>query len=282
MKTLILVAGLMFAFGSSVVSADPGNADEKQDAGAKKVKLSAAEEYAGELSKLLAGYQKQLAAKITAEQQAYTDAAKLYDDAFRENVFASLSLDRTADAQHAQRALEANNLTPDKLLDDVFAYAQRDFDQTRTLYQLGVDSYRSYLANLNDLQIDSQKVGALIKMLDDLAKKPNWKGQLSELKTYGENFNKQYHFSQCSLADSLLSIQTGKKTALDKQVQTITGQIAAAAAGADVSSLQAQKSALEQEVKNAQAEITRLQTQRDNSGGYTPGASGVAGTCEVK
>jgi len=246
----------------------------------EKPKGSAAEQYAGELSKLLSDYQKQIANKMTAEQKAYEAAAKLYDDAFRENVFASLSLDRTADSQQAQRALQAHTLTTDKLIEDVYQYAQRDFDQTRTVYQMGLDSYKTYLSNLNSLQADSQKIAALVKTLNDLAKPASFKERLTEIQAYGESFSKQLHFSDCSMASSLLAINATKKAAVDARIQTLTTQMTAP--GADVAALQTTKDALTQESAGLKLQIDALTAQRTNSGGFTPAAAGVAAKCEVK
>lgn len=245
-----------------------------------KPKGSDAEQYAGELSKLLSEYQKQLSNKITAEQRAYEEAARLYDDAFRENVFASLSLDRTADAQQAQRALQARTLTSDKMMEDIYAYAQRDFDQTRAVYQMGIDSYKTYLSNLNSLQADSQKIGSLVKSLNDLAKPTSLKDRLKEVQAYQDSFNKQMHFSECSMADSLLTINTEKKTVVDAKIQSLTTQIAAG--GADVAALQAAKSVLDQEGTSLKAQIAALTARRTNSGGFTPGTGAATGKCEVK
>jgi len=245
----------------------------------EKPKGSAAEQYAGELSKLLSEYQKQISNKVAAEQKGYAAAAKLYDDAFREDVFASLSLDRTADSQHAQRALQTGALSADRLMDDVFSYAQRDFDQTRAVYLMGLDSYKTYLSNLNSLQADSQKISALVKTLNDLATPASLKDRLRDIQAYRETFNKQLHFSDCSMADSLLMINSKKKAAVDARIQALTTQIASGTG--DVAALQTAKNAAGLESAALKAKIDELGGQRANSGGFTAGTGG-AGKCEVK
>lgn len=261
MKTSLIVYGLLVPVAICAAQEKP--------------KGSAAEQYAGELSRLLSEYQKQISNKITAEQKAYEAAAKLYDDAFRENVFASLSQDRTADAQQAQRALQAGNLTADKMMEDVYAYAQRDFDQTRGVYQMGLDSYKTYLSNLNSLQADSQKIGGLAKTLNDLAKPASLRDRLKEIQAYQESFNTQMHFSECSMADSLVTINTKKKSALEAKILALTARIDGG--GNDEMALKA-KSALTQDSANVNAQIDVLTAQRANSGGFTPSS----GKCEVK
>ena len=253
-----------------------------QDSGHRMPKTSDAQKYAGELSKLLVEYQTQLAKKITAEEQAYRTAAKLYDDAFRENVFASLSLDRTADALHAERALRSHALSPDGLIDDVAAYAERDFSATRSLYAMGIDSYKSYLANLNALEIDSNKVTNLISLLNDLATPTNLRTRLTEVTAYQESFNQQLHFSDCSMADSLIEIQNARGAALDKQIQAISTRINNPGPEVDVAALGVQKGELEAAAQEVKDEIGRLTLQRNNSGGFTPAGDGTDGACEVK
>jgi hypothetical protein len=78
MKKRLITLGLLAA-----AAICPAPAQDKQQPPAKP-KGSRAEQYAAELGKLLAEYQKQLGNKIDAEQKAYEAAAKLYDDAFRD------------------------------------------------------------------------------------------------------------------------------------------------------------------------------------------------------
>jgi hypothetical protein len=166
------------------------------------------------------------------------------------------------------------------MVEDVYAYAQRDFDQTRAVYQMGLDSYKTYLSNLKSLQADSQKIGALVQTLNDLAKPASLKDRLMEIQAYQDSFNKQMHFSECSMADSLLTIYTKKKTALDARIQMLTTRIAGG--GVDVPALQAAKRMLDQESVALTAQIAALTARRTNSGGFTPGTAGAADKCEVK
>jgi hypothetical protein len=248
---------------------------------APKIKGSDAQKYAAQLSNLLVQYQTQLSIKIAAEQQAYVSAAKLYDDAYRENVFASLSLDRTADSLAAEQALKSQEKTPDQFMDDIAAYTQRDFDQTKTLYSRGIDSYKTYLSNLKILEVDSDKVTALISILDDLATPASLKSRLTDIQNYQQSFIQQLHFSDCSMADSLLGIDTTKAASLDAQIAGLQSQIASAAAGVDTQSLQTQLSNLQQNRQDLQTEINTLMTKRANSGGLTQNADGTF-SCVVK
>ena len=274
MKTILLVLAISSVFTSGALSQAPA---DSQSAGTKRSKP---EQYAGELGKVLTAYQMQIAIKIAAEQKAYVAALRLYDDAFRNNVLDSLTLDRTEGAQMAQLSLRANTLTIDQLVQDVRQYAQHDFDQTRSVYQLGIDSYTSYLSNLNSLAADAQVINVLAKELDDLARPVSLVQRLKDLQAYQKSFNSQLHFSDCSMANSLAAINTQKKASIDALVTKIKTKMQEP--GTDVANLQRQKKALEDQSASLQAEIVRLQTQRTDSGGFTPGANSAADKCEVK
>jgi hypothetical protein len=251
MKTLLIAFVLPLALAS---------------AAAKQPKQSDPEKYAAALALLLTDYQKQVSDKIAAEEAAYLAAAKFYDAAFRINVTDSLTEDRTSDSLQDLAALNNGRLTPSQLISNVNAYAQNDFDKTRSLYQMNIDSYQSYLSNLNSLEVDSQQIGVLLKALNDLAAPATLATRLKEVQAYQKSFAQQLHLSNCSIADSLVTIKTGQKTSLDAQIAKLPSN------SPNLSALQSQSSAL-------QTQITSLQTQRTNSGGYTPGASGVPGTC---
>ncbi|MDQ6706911.1 MAG: hypothetical protein M3Z85_13165 [Acidobacteriota bacterium] len=251
-------------------------------AATKRHKGSAAEQYAAALADLLKSYQNQLGLKMQAERQAYIAASKLYEDAFRADIFDSLRIDRTIDSQMDQRALETGNLSPGKFMEHLSQYTQHDFDQTRTAYQLSVDSYTTHISNLDGMQAASQQVTALIDILNDLATKPKLSDRLARIESYSGDFVKQSQFSDCSLSDSLLSIATSRKSTLDNRLDAVKKQIADVKDDSELKALAAQQNALKDEQAAAQAEVTRLTAKRTSSGVYSPGADGVAGRCEIK
>ncbi|MDQ6664305.1 MAG: hypothetical protein M3Z23_07915 [Acidobacteriota bacterium] len=280
--TLTLTFALLLAQQSTTGGEGAAQAQEGKPAKNKGRKGSAAEQYAAALATLLKSYKNQLSVKIQAEQQAYIAAAKLYDDAFRADIFDSLRIDRTVDSQTDQLALETGGITPEKFLENLKQYTQHDFDQTRTAFQLSVDSYTTYLSNLDGIQADSQKVTVLIDILNDLATKPKWGERLAEIKGYSEDFVKQSHFSDCSLSDSLLSIASSRKSTLDNRLEAVKKQIGNTTGDAELKTLAAQQEALKGEQGAAQSEAARLTARRTNSGSYTAGANGANGKCEVK
>lgn len=131
-----------------------------------------AREYAGKLVPVLDGYQQQLADKIKAEKQSYERLAAAYVDARKDDILIRLASQRTNRALDATDTFFGERKVPNRseligLLQD---YAKNDFDMTRSLFQEGMDSRSLYLADLESLEIELQKIKLLKQTLTQLSK----------------------------------------------------------------------------------------------------------------
>lgn len=131
-----------------------------------------ARDYAGKLVPVLDGYQEQLTLKIKEEKKSYERLANTYVDARKDDVLIRLLSQRTNRAMDAGDAVVADGKAPNRsdLMKVLQDYAKEDFGMTRSLFQEGMNSRSRYLADIEDLEIELQKIKLLKEALMQLAK----------------------------------------------------------------------------------------------------------------
>jgi hypothetical protein len=176
---------------------------------------SDAQKMAEVLTSILKDYCAQVDKKIAAEKEAYEAAAKLYASAEDQRVFLGLTTDRLFNAKSRAAWLADGTLSINKLLfDELPAYSKRDFDNTRQVFDNRFDSYKTYLANLQDLTIERTKADALLKALKDLSTKTSLSDLIANLKNYGDTTSKQLQYSDCALSVARFSVYQGQQKRL--------------------------------------------------------------------
>jgi hypothetical protein len=131
-----------------------------------------ARDYARKLIPVLDGYQQQLTAKIKEEKKSYERLADAYVGARKDDIMIRLASQRVNRSMDAADTLVADGEVPTRselvaLLQD---YAKTDFDMTRSLLQEGMDSRSRYLADVENIELELQKVKLLKEALTQLAK----------------------------------------------------------------------------------------------------------------
>ena len=131
-----------------------------------------AREYASKLIPVLDGYQQQLTAKVKEEKKSYERLADAYVGARKDDIMIRLASQRVNRSMDAADTLVADGKAPTRselvtLLQD---YAKTDFDMTRSLLQEGMDSRSRYLADVENIELELQKVKLLKEALTQLAK----------------------------------------------------------------------------------------------------------------
>ncbi len=131
-----------------------------------------AREYASKLIPVLDGYQQQLTAKVKEEKKSYERLADAYVGARKDDIMIRLASQRVNRSMDAADTLVADGKAPTRaelvaLLQD---YAKTDFDMTRSLLQEGMDSRSRYLADVESIELELQKVKLLKEALTQLAK----------------------------------------------------------------------------------------------------------------
>jgi DNA repair exonuclease SbcCD ATPase subunit len=131
-----------------------------------------AREYAARLIPVLDSYQEQLSQKIKAEQESYTELAKAFEEARKEDVTTRLMAERNRRSEELGEKISGAKEPP--ALSQIFAslqdYAKSDFETTQSLLEESLDARSKYLADLESLEVELQKVKLLKEALKELAK----------------------------------------------------------------------------------------------------------------
>jgi outer membrane murein-binding lipoprotein Lpp len=131
-----------------------------------------AREYAARLIPVLNSYQEQLSQKIKAEQESYTELAKAFEEARKEDVKTRLMAERNRRSEELGEKISTAKEPP--TLSQIFAslqdYAKSDFETTQSLLEESLDARSKYLADLESLEVELQKVKLLKEALKELAK----------------------------------------------------------------------------------------------------------------
>ena len=131
-----------------------------------------AREYARRLIPVVDTYQHELTTKINAEEKSYQQLARAYVRASKDDVMIRLASERLSRATATADTIVDDGKIPTRseiigLLKD---YAKSDFDLTRSLFQEGMDSRSRFLTDLENLEIELQRVKLLKEALTELAK----------------------------------------------------------------------------------------------------------------
>jgi DNA repair exonuclease SbcCD ATPase subunit len=130
-----------------------------------------AQEYAAKLIPVLDAYQEQLSQKIKADQNSYEELAQAYEEARKADVRIRLTRERSRRAEDLGERFSNAREAPTfaQILAPVQEYAKSDFETTQSLLQEGLDARSKYLADLENLEIELQKLKVLKKALQELA-----------------------------------------------------------------------------------------------------------------
>jgi hypothetical protein len=130
-----------------------------------------AREYAAKLIPVLDRYQEQLSQKIKAEQASYEELAAAYEEARKEDITIRLTRERSRRSEDVGEKLTNAKDAPTlaQILAPLQEYAKSDFETTQSVLQEGLDARSKYLADLESLEIEQQKLKTLKKALQELA-----------------------------------------------------------------------------------------------------------------
>jgi hypothetical protein len=159
-----------------------------------------AQQYAKELNQVLSSYQEQVERKNNAEQAAYRSLTSYYAHAQEEDSFLKLQLERNERVRKladeyvkGQRSAPTNSELRSLLKD----FANFDFDETRKGLEDESDVNTRYLANLESLQIETEKMESLSKALDSLSKPKRPLAQLKEFVAFATKVDKEVQKLTC-------------------------------------------------------------------------------------
>lgn len=151
-----------------------------------------AQKFARDLHGVLTRYQQEVDRKIQAEQDSYRKLAELYARAEQEAALEALGLERRERAaREADALIGAAAVQPSRpaasvarLQDALRDYAALDFDRTEKMLREGQAAQAQFLASLEDLQAESQRLAALGRLLEALGQPRKPAGQFTELAAF--------------------------------------------------------------------------------------------------
>jgi hypothetical protein len=168
---------------------------------------------AKEARDVLVTYEKELARKIAAEQRAYAAQSQVMAVAHREQLASNLEQERMERARTLSLDLVENQLRVTRWREPLRAYANADYRVQRELLLADLGSEMGFVARIQALQIDKQKVRALVTALGALSEKIKFTDQVKAFAEFAEATKTDFEKQVCdSLAEQLKEANTAVKT----------------------------------------------------------------------
>lgn len=130
-----------------------------------------AREFANSAKAILDDYAARIDRQIQIESQYYQRDAVVEMRHHRENIANSMKADRSERGSDLVVELNAGTKSPLQIRSYLREYAQSEYTKRRDAYNGEVDATRAYLAKLQLLQANKDRIQALGKLLDGLSKK---------------------------------------------------------------------------------------------------------------
>jgi hypothetical protein len=175
-----------------------------------------AEQYAQKLSKVLQAYQDQTNRKVQTEQATYKRLASIYARAQDEDVMESLYLERSERAAQLADKLIQQEATRPVTLSEVRRwlrdYGTTDFSQTQPLLERESEDHARFLANLENLEIETKQIESLGQALDELAQPQSQTQRLKELAAFAERVGAEFEKLVCEDFTNMIKEQEKQLT----------------------------------------------------------------------
>ena len=178
-----------------------------------------AEQYAGSLRGVLASYQKEVARKVKAEQDAYNSLAPIYDSVDVSQKLNTLSLERLERASALTDDIMAlrdagKQLTMSELRVLLRDYGTMDFSMTRDMLAREMNAAGQRLAALEAFSAQIEQAQTLDSVLKDLSQPRSKLTNLKGLATYAESAKNCLDEKRCAaLKTEVDGLQSRLKTA---------------------------------------------------------------------
>ena len=185
---------------------------------------------------LLDSYEKELAKKLAAEQNAYRLQAQVEARAQREQAFANLEQERI----ERSRAMALDFLDGKRAVarwqEPVRDYARKDYEIQRGFLLEDMNGQMQFLARIQTLEVDKQKISALKQAFGALAEKPSLTAQAEQLASFAKETSSEFETQLCSN----LTLQLKEKTA---EIASLTAEADKKKATVALNALKSMKSA---------------------------------------
>ncbi len=163
-----------------------------------------AREYAIQVSATLQKYQESVDEQIRAQLTGYGKIAKILDHAGEQDALGQLETERLESVTKLKDDLlletpsKRLELNESRLRDALMRYARHDFETNRTSVSQELDSYKRFMAGLQDLDQESANIRILAKLLTDLSEKKGSIDRVKEARQFGQAVQANVTTLQCA------------------------------------------------------------------------------------
>ncbi len=179
-----------------------------------------ARDFAKNAKAMLDEYAARIDRQIQTESQYYQRDAVLEVKHQHENLLNSTKADRAERGSELAVEFNEGSKSALRIRSYLREYAQSEYASRRDTYTGEVDATRQYLANLQVLQADKDRIEALGKMLDGLSKKLSLTDEVSAIKQTVSDTKTDFDKLICDDIATKLKTATGKDKDSLTQLQT--------------------------------------------------------------
>jgi hypothetical protein len=169
-----------------------------------------ARDFAKNTKAILDDYAARVDRQIQIESQYYQRDAVFEMKHHHENLVNSTKADRGERGSDVAVELDSGSKSPLRTRSYLREYAQSEYTSRRTAYTGEVDATRLYLAKLQVLQGDKDRIQALGKLLDGLSKKLSLSAEVSAVKQTVSDTKTDFDKLICDDIATKLRTATGK------------------------------------------------------------------------
>jgi predicted small lipoprotein YifL len=196
-----------------------------------------AREYAAKLLPVLGDYQTELSQKIKAEQETYDTTDRRFTEAAKREITIRLAAERRNRSEELgdEIARADDPPTMSEVLAALEDYGDHDFKTTQSILGAAMNTRSSYVAELENLEIELQKIKLLKESLTELAKSKTGSKEFKEAAAFLQKTHAELAKNPCGdLQKQLTALKTeantrdGEKKDVDQDIKRISERLTVA------------------------------------------------------
>lgn len=153
---------------------------------------------AREAREVLLTYEKELGRKLAAEQRAYGEQSQVMALAHREQLASNLEQERTERARTLALDFVESDARVTRWREPLRAYANADYAVQRALLEQDLGSEMGWVARIQALQVDKQKIRALATALGALSEKASFTDQVQAFAEFADQAKTDFDAQVCT------------------------------------------------------------------------------------
>ncbi len=181
---------------------------------------------AKEARSILDSYEKELERKLFAEQTAYRRQAQIESDAQRQQAGANLEQERIERSRTMALDFLEGKRNVSRWQEPVREYARKDYEIQRGFLLEEMNGQMQFLARVQALEVDKQKIAALKKAFGALAEKPTLVAQAQELAEFAKETDTEFDKQLCVLVSQHIKEKSAEIAGLSSEADKKKAQVA--------------------------------------------------------